>query len=268
MNTVAPFYAFASERLLIKLLLRNPERLAMARASLQGARLQDPRYRAIYEALLAGCSPEALPQALSGPAAAALGPLQREAGEIDDVVGTFASVVADIRIPGLFDQLQRLGGQMEAKEPDAALLRQWQELHAELRRLGAEGRLGPTTSRRYRGALRTTLEESATTTIPEGTMRTGIYVQGEDVSVVTDAKDERDFEEGFTAAFTDLVAKGNGNGKAVRRAAMRAAFDIVAKLRGYKSEVQERRVLAAGRWPHPSEQPLADANDDVPETEA
>jgi hypothetical protein len=145
---------FASERLLVKLLLRDPERLAQARAALQGARLHDPRYRAIYEALAAGTPVATLPALLGGPAAAVLEQLQREANEITDADGTFNSTVADIRVPDIFIQVQYVDDRLEGGVADVGLLRQRQELQAELQRLGAEGRLGAKTSRRYRSRLR------------------------------------------------------------------------------------------------------------------
>lgn len=96
-----------------------------------------------------------------------------------------------------------------------------------------------------------------------GPMRTQIFVHDDgNVSVVTDATDERDFEGAFGEAFVQMLGKLNGNGRETRRKALAAGFDIVAKLRGYKSEVMERRTLAAGRWPHPTEQPVAAADED------
>ena len=86
--------------------------------------------------------------------------------------------------------------------------------------------------------------------------RTQIFQHEEDVSVVTDAADERDFLDTFTDALRGL--KNGANRKAIA-----AGFEIVAKMRGYKSEVQERRVMAAGRWPHPSEKPVAEAAADA-----
>lgn len=98
--------------------------------------------------------------------------------------------------------------------------------------------------------------------------KTSIYVEGEDVSVVTDARDERDFTEGFAPAFGKVVNANGKNPAGTSRAALTAAFDIIAKLRGYKSGVQERRVLAAGRWPHPNEKAAAEtATDDPPSIE-
>jgi DNA primase len=85
--------AFASERLLIKLLLLDPERLAMARAALTGVTLHDPRYRAIYQALAEGTPPESLETVLGGPAAEVLHALRREANEITDAEATFNAIV-------------------------------------------------------------------------------------------------------------------------------------------------------------------------------
>lgn len=90
--------------------------------------------------------------------------------------------------------------------------------------------------------------------------RTEIYKFGEEVSVVTTATDERDFLDSFTVALAPVLS--NGATDKQKRDAVRAGFEIVAKLRGYKSEVQERRVLSAGRWPHPSEQPVSAAGAD------
>jgi DNA primase len=146
--------AFASERLLVKLLILDPERLSLARAALQGARLHDPRYRAIYEALTAGTPVDQLADVLDGPAVEVLAAVRREANEITDAEGTFNSIVADIRVPDLFLQVQYVGDRLKGSEANVALIRQWQELHAELGRLGIEGRLGPKTSRRYRSVLR------------------------------------------------------------------------------------------------------------------
>lgn len=98
--------------------------------------------------------------------------------------------------------------------------------------------------------------------------KVSIYVEGEDVSVVTDARDERDFTEGFGPAFGKILTANGKNPPGTPRAAMTAAFDIIAKLRGYKSTVQERRVLAAGRWPHPNEKAAAETlSDDPPVSE-
>lgn len=91
--------------------------------------------------------------------------------------------------------------------------------------------------------------------------RTEIFVSGEDVSVVTTATDERDFLDAFSEAMGALIGREESNGREAR-VALGAGYDIVAKLRGYKSPVQERRVLAAGRWPHPQEIPLVVATDE------
>lgn len=86
--------------------------------------------------------------------------------------------------------------------------------------------------------------------------KTEIYELNEDVSVVTDAIEERDFLDTFSEAM-------NGLENGINRKALAAGFDIVAKLRGYKSPVMERRMLAAGRWPHPSEKPVSMAESEA-----
>jgi DNA primase len=146
--------SFASERLLIKLLIRDPDRLPLALAALQGARLHDPRYRAIYQALAEGTPVAALETVLGGTAAEALQALRQEANEITDAEGTFNAIVADIRVPDLFVRVQYVNDRLDGGSGDVTLMREWQQLHAELGRLGAEGRLGPKTSRRYRSVLR------------------------------------------------------------------------------------------------------------------
>jgi hypothetical protein len=151
---------FASERLLVKLLLRDPERVPMARAALQGARLHDPRYRAIYQALADGTAPAALDTVLGGPTAEALAALRREANEITDAEATFNAIVADIRVPDLFVRVQYVSDRLERGGGDVTLMREWQQLRAELGRLGEEGRLGPKISRRYRSVLRAPAPES------------------------------------------------------------------------------------------------------------
>lgn len=91
--------------------------------------------------------------------------------------------------------------------------------------------------------------------------KTQIFVFGEDVSVVTSAAEERDFLDTFTEALKPFMA--NGSNAREHRDVVRAGFDIVAKLRGYKNGVQERRLLAAGRWPIPTDSPKAEGGTDV-----
>jgi hypothetical protein len=116
---------------------------------------------------------------------------------------------------------------------------------------------------RLMGNFEPYLEATLTYFKEEGLHTTRIYNHGEDVSVITTAIDERDFVESFTVAYGGLSAKGL-NGRHHRQA-MQAGFDIIAKLRGYKSEVQEKRMLAAGRWPHPSEEPVAEGGEPTSE---
>ncbi len=89
--------------------------------------------------------------------------------------------------------------------------------------------------------------------------RTQIFQLGEDISVVTDAAEERDFLEGLSEAIGELQ-----NGTPLRPI-LEAGVDIVCKFRGYKTGVMERRILAAGRWPHPSEEPIAEVGEPADE---
>lgn len=92
-------------------------------------------------------------------------------------------------------------------------------------------------------------------------MKTEIYIHdADDVSVVTDCVDERDFLETFTDAL-------NTSPGGVDYRVLASGFEILAKLRGYKSNVQERRLLAGGRWPHPSEEPIGEGERTRPELE-
>ncbi len=92
--------------------------------------------------------------------------------------------------------------------------------------------------------------------------RTQIFQLGEDISVVTDAVDERDFLDTFAEAVGEL-----NNGTPLRPI-LSAGFDLIAKYRNLKSPVLERRLLAAGRWPHPSEEALAEAGESSDEDRA
>lgn len=104
--------------------------------------------------------------------------------------------------------------------------------------------------------------------------RTEIYRHDDDVSVVTTATDERDFIESFAVALGKLIHEIGRTPNETdftqdyqewmarleydHQKALAAGFEILAKIRGYKAPtVQERRVLAAGRWPHPSEKYIA-----------
>ncbi len=89
--------------------------------------------------------------------------------------------------------------------------------------------------------------------------RTQIFQLGEDISVVTDAADERDFLEGLAEAIAGLP-----DGTPLRPI-LEAGVDIGCKFRGYKTPVMERRMLAAGRWPHPSEEAVAEAGEPTSE---
>lgn len=148
----APADEFASERLLVKLLLRDEARIPLAKAALEGTTLHEPRYRAIFEALASGVASAELPAKLGAASSEVLAGLEREANEITDADRTFADTVADIRVPDLFLKKQYIEDRLKSGEADAEELR---ELHnavsAELAHLQAAGKTGNwKTSRRYR----------------------------------------------------------------------------------------------------------------------
>ena len=142
---------FASERLLIKLLLRDAARVPLAGAVLEGTTLHEPRYRAIFEGLVSGVAVAELPAKLGAASGEVLAQLQQEANEITDADRTFADTVADIRVPDLFLKKQYIEDRLKSGEADAVELR---ELHnavsAELARLQEAGKPSFKTSRRYR----------------------------------------------------------------------------------------------------------------------
>lgn len=92
------------------------------------------------------------------------------------------------------------------------------------------------------------------------------------VSVVTNATGEREFLASFAEAISwahTEAARARNDSDSGEPAFdgleealadwLKAGVDIVCKLRGYKAEtVMEERVLAAGRWPHPNEAPVAE----------
>jgi DNA primase len=144
--------AYSSERFLVLLLLRDPARIDAAAQRLTEADFQDPRYRAIFEVLASGRRVEDLPD-LVGPAAqAAIEEIKADPIEIIDANLTFEAAVADIRVPGLFLQVQYVNDRLEkaGEEEQTELMRRKIDLLSELQRLGVDARLGYKTSMRYR----------------------------------------------------------------------------------------------------------------------
>lgn len=141
---------FASERLLVKLLLLDPARVPAAAAALAGTPLHEPRYRAIFDALAAGTPAEALAESVGTAARAALDLLQHESAEITDADAMFNAAVADIRVPDLHLQSRYLSDRLKSEGRNADMLREKQDLKAELNRLEEQGNLGWKVSSRWR----------------------------------------------------------------------------------------------------------------------
>jgi hypothetical protein len=96
---------------------------------------------------------EDLPEVLGPAAVSAIEELRNDPIEIMDANLTFEAAVADMRVPGLFLQLQYLNDRLEkaAEEQQTELMRQKIELQAELQQLGDTGLSVWKKSVRHRG---------------------------------------------------------------------------------------------------------------------
>lgn len=110
----------------------------------------------------------------------------------------------------------------------------------------------------YSDYRRSVMSDPRRLPVEAGAPRVSVYISGRDVSVVTDAADETEYLPAFVDAYERL---DGGVSREARVKAVRAAFDILSKLRGYKADVLERRMIAAGRWPHPTEAPAAESGE-------
>jgi DNA primase len=149
-----------AERLLLLLMIRDPERIDRAVVALRGQDFRGAANLEIFAALAAEReSGGALPvgAGLSHAAAERLQELRADRAEVTDAEQTFGDVVADIKVRGLFLQLDELDARMAnaTTEEKSALMRERQEVHRQLRELGAVAELGFKTSRRYRAHGRT-----------------------------------------------------------------------------------------------------------------
>lgn len=73
-----------------------------------------------------------------------------------------------------------------------------------------------------------------------------------EIVVVTDALDEESFIGDFSRLFVELALAEPLDFDHNAAGAMGCMLDIVAKMRGYKSETRERRTLLSGSaWPEP-----------------
>lgn len=77
-----------------------------------------------------------------------------------------------------------------------------------------------------------------------------LFRDGDRFGIVTDAADERTFIEQFSSAVSELVHRESDPVK--RRAEMnhwiRQSFEVICRLRGYKSTVRTRTLIEAGEF--------------------
>jgi DNA primase len=156
-----PLQAAGAERMVLLLLVRDPEWIDRAISVLRGADFRNEAHREIFAALAAAeRAPDGgLPPigGLSAEAARRLDELRADRVEVTDAEQSFADAVADIKVRGLFLQLDALDTRMDraAADEKGSLMRERQEIHRQLRELDAAAELGFKTSRRYRAYGRT-----------------------------------------------------------------------------------------------------------------
>jgi DNA primase len=157
----APPGVIAAERLLVLMLVRDPDRTERARSIVRGKDFVDPAYRELFEAIVAGrvsADVAAEDIGLGAVAARRLGDLRSDPIEVTDGVVNFEAAVADMKVRRLFLHLDALDAKMArgSREDAGGLMRERQEIQKQLRELGAEAELGYKTSRRYRKHARPT----------------------------------------------------------------------------------------------------------------
>lgn len=78
-----------------------------------------------------------------------------------------------------------------------------------------------------------------------------LFKSGDDMAIVTDAMDEREFNEHFVEALELLIEGGQYDGDWNFQLSrwLPQYVEICCKFRGYKSSVKERRMLTAGDFP-------------------
>lgn len=79
-------------------------------------------------------------------------------------------------------------------------------------------------------------------------MNTVLHKNDEQFAIVTTASTEEEFRAQFSAAFEELIDSGayDGDWRFQLEGWMAPATEIICKLRGYKSQVIERRTIIAG----------------------
>lgn len=154
-ESAAPQANIAAERLLVLMLVRDPDRIERATSIVRGNDFIDPAYRELFEAIAAGRVSAAVPAedlGLGAAAARRLEQLRADPIEVTDGDLNFEAAVADMKVRRLFLHLDALDARMArgSKEDAGGLMRERQEIQKQLRELGAEAELGYKTSRRYR----------------------------------------------------------------------------------------------------------------------
>lgn len=76
-------------------------------------------------------------------------------------------------------------------------------------------------------------------------MQTVLHKDGENYAIVTTAENEQDFRTQFAQALSGVIAGATDLAFEIE-AWTKPAYEIVCKLRGYKSDVIEQRTLIAG----------------------
>jgi len=133
------------ERLLLVLLVRDPDRIAAARDQISPSDLRDPVYRALYSALLAGST-----EGLEAPVRERLAALEKDGSDIVDADRSFEDAVASIHRDRIFlqqDGIKLRMAQNNVEDDADVLLTEYMRLSEQLRALPTE--LGHKRSSRY-----------------------------------------------------------------------------------------------------------------------
>lgn len=73
-----------------------------------------------------------------------------------------------------------------------------------------------------------------------------IYRQGQNLGLMTDLQEERQFREQFATLMQEAMTKKELKAKDDLSLLLECFSNVVAKLRGYKSEVRVRTIIEAG----------------------
>lgn len=148
----APQAQWSADRLLLKVLLTDAQRIDEARQHILLTDLHEPRHREIYDALLA--SGDA--QRVSSSAAGLVDTLRRDAAEVQDAASALQAAIADIRLQKLDLLDSRI--EVELAAADAAkdleqanrLVREKATIHHERARIMEQAHVGHRVARRRR----------------------------------------------------------------------------------------------------------------------